>query len=190
MAIKLQEHDHDDDCCNINIYCGGNKHHKCHCPIEFAEVYSSKAQTLGASPGINMPGQTVVMENTIMSTSGIDVTNAATTGQIIVKVAGWYDVTLGVTGSLNPIPSPLPCWTVSLFQNGALVPGSTFANLPLSPEQHANESVSDVFIHCNAGDVLTLANTSSATLFTTSPTVGTNAVVNSATFKIILLKED
>ena len=162
----------------------------CDCPNEFAEVYSSVAQSLSASAGIGLPGQMVMLENTIVASAGIDISNANSTGAIKINVAGWYDVTIGVTGSLNPIPSPLPVWTVSLFQNGALVAGSTFANLPLSPEQHANESVSDVYVHCLVGDILQIANTSISPLFLSSPSLGTNAIVNSATFKIKLLKAD
>ncbi len=190
-----EHHHHEDkDGCNINIYCGS--HHKpcppkpCDCPVEFAEVYSILPQTLSASPGPSLPGQVLLLEQTIVATSNIDVSMAASAGQIKVMKAGWYDVTIGVTASLNPIPSPLPVWTVSLFLNGALVDGSTFANLPLSPEQHANESVSDVFVHCNAGDMLEIANTSNAPLFLTSPANGTNAQVNSATFKMQMLKAD
>ncbi len=191
MSEIIHDHAHDhDDGCKIIINCGG-KHEKQHCcHSEFAEVYSIVPQTLSLSTGPSLPGQVVLMENVIYSTPGIDVSNVSTTGQIKVNKAGWYDVTLGVTGSLNPIPSPLPCWTVSLFQNGSLVLGSTFANLPLSPQQHANECISDIFIHCNVGDTLMIANTSDATLFLSSPSLGTNAVVNSATFKMRLLKAD
>src|SRR5690349_15573583 len=164
------EHDHDKGC-QIVINCGGGDHHKhCKCPkVEFAEVYSVLPQTLTASPGAGLPGQMVLMERLIYATAGIDVSMASINGQIKILEAGWYDVTLGVTGALNPLPSPLPAWTVSLFKNGVLVDGSTFANLPLSPEQQANECISDVFVHCDAGDILTIANTSDAMVFLTSP---------------------
>jgi hypothetical protein len=171
------------------VNCFEDRPTKC-CDQEFAEVYSVLAQTLAASPGVSMAGQVVLLENAIYATPGIDITNAAITGQIKINAAGWYDATIGVTGSLNPIPSPLPAWTVSLFKNGVLVAGSTFANLPLSPEQHANECVSDVFVHCDVGDMLEIANTSTAPLFLSSPSIGTNAIVNSATFKIKMLKAD
>lgn len=71
-----------------------------------------------------------------------------------------------------------------------IVPGSTFANMTLSPEQKANEIVADVFVHFNAGDSLQLANTSNATVVLTAPTLGTNAQTNSAYLKLILLKAD
>jgi len=111
-------------------------------------------------------------------------------GRVTVKKAGWYDVYTGMSGSLNPIASPLPVWSLSLFKNGILVPGSTFANMTLSPEQKANEIVADVFVHFNAGDYLELANTSNAAIELTAPSLGTNAQTNSAYMKLVLLKAD
>ncbi len=163
----------------------------CHCDEpEFAEVFSTLPQDLAASAGPNLAGGVVKLEHTIFSTANIDVSNAAVNGKIVINKAGWYDVYTGMCGALNPISSPLPVWTLSLFQNGAIVPGSTFANMTLSPEQKSNEVVADVFVHCAVGDVLELANTSNAMINLTAPTVGTNAQTNSAYVKIILLKAD
>jgi hypothetical protein len=176
--------------CVININCGGDKHKPCDCPNEFAELYSIVNQTLSASPGGNQPGQVCLLERTVFATPNIDVSNAAVNGQIVVNLAGWYDIATGICGALNPISSPLPCWTLSLFVNGIIVPASTFANQTISPEQKANEIVADVFVHLNKGDVVTLANTSTAPIQLSSPTLGTNAVPSSAYMKMILLKAD
>ena len=163
----------------------------CHCDDpEFAEVYSILPQNLAASPGVNLAGQVVMLENTIFATPNIDVSQAGINGKITINRAGWYDVATGICGALNPIASPLPCWTLSLFKNGIYVPGSTFANQTISPEQKANEIVADVFVHFNVGDVLTLANTSSAAVVVSAPTLGTNAQASSAYMKLILLKAD
>lgn len=184
-----QEYNHDDGC-KIVINCGGH-HPKPHCcDAEFAEVYSGVGQTLTASPGSNMPGQFALMEQTVFATANIDVSLAASQGKVIINKAGWYDVATGICASLNPIASPLPVWSLSLFKNGAIVPGSTFANMTLSPEQKANEIVADVFVHCNVGDVIQLANTSTAPIELTAPTLGTNAATNSAYMKLILLQAD
>jgi len=174
------------------VNCEGNgEPHSCDCPEpEFAEVFSKTNQDLAASPGSLLPGQVVILENTIFATSGIDVSQASVNGQIVINKAGWYDVATGICGSLNPIASPLPCWTLSLFVNGVYVPGSTFANQTISPEQKANEIVADVFVHFNKGDVLTLANTSNAVVNMSAPTLGTNAPASSAYMKIIMLKSD
>ncbi len=163
----------------------------CHCDEpEFAEVYSVQSQNLSASPGPDMPGQVVLLENVIYSTANIDVSNAGVNGKIVFNRAGWYDVATGICGALNPIASPLPCWTLALFKNGVLVPGSPFANQTISPEQKANEIVADVFVHFDKGDVLELANTSSAAVIVAAPTLGTNTQPSSAYMKIIMLRAD
>lgn len=161
----------------------------CECETgEFAEAYSQAAQQLTASAGANMPGGVVKLENLIVSTAGIDASQAAALGQFTIKKAGWYDVAAGMTGTLNPIPAPLPVWTLSLFLNGIIVPGSTFSNIPLSPAQGSNEITADTYVYCNVGDNLTLANTSTADVFLSAPTLGTNAQTNSAYLKIQLLR--
>jgi hypothetical protein len=193
MADLNHDHEHGKPC-QIVINCGGGGHHPhpkpcCDAP-EFAEVYSSVQQNLAASPGPNLAGQTVSLEKTIFSTANIDVSMAAVNGKITVNKAGWYDVATGLCGSLNPIASPLPVWTLSLFKNGVLVAGSTFANMTLSPEQKANEIVADCFVHFDKGDVLELCNTSSAPVVLSAPSLGTNAAPNSAYLKLQLLKAD
>lgn len=170
--------------------CKCEPHPKECCDAEFAEVYSTMNQTLLASPGTNLPGQVVLFENTVYTTSNIDVSLAASSGAVKVNKAGWYDVATGICGALNPIASPLPVWTLSVFKNGVLIPGSSFACMTISPEQKANESVADVFVHLSVGDVLSLANTSTATINLSSPTLGTNVSVNSSYLKITLLKAD
>lgn len=180
-------------CSTVNIYCGGKhpepKPDKC-CDAEFAEVYSKLNQNLAASPGALLAGQTVLLENSVFATSNIDISQSSINGKITVNKAGWYDVATGLCGSLNPIASPLPVWTLSLFKNGVYVPGSTFANMTLSPEQKANEIVADVFVHFNAGDYIELCNTSAAAVELTAPSLGTNTPTNSAYMKLILLKAD
>ncbi len=155
---------------------------------EFAEVYSQLPQQLAASPGVNLAGDVVKFEKTIVATANIDASLAASQGKLIINEAGWYDVAAGMTGTLNPIPAPLPVWTLSLFLNGAIVDGSTFSNVPLSPAQASNEITADTYVYCAVGDVLTLANTSNAPVFLSAPTLGTNAPTNSAYLKVELLR--
>jgi hypothetical protein len=155
---------------------------------EFAEVYSQLPQELAPSPGTNLAGGTVLFEKTIVATANIDASMAASQGKLVINEAGWYDVAAGMTGTLNPIPAPLPVWTLSLFLNGVIVAGSTFSNVPLSPAQASNEITADTYVYCNVGDVLTLANTSTAPVFLSAPTLGTNAQTNSAYLKVELLR--
>lgn len=165
----------------------GHHHHK---KMEFAEVYSLLSQTLSVSPGPNLPGQVVLFENTIAATANIDVSGAISSGTVIINEAGWYDVTVGICGSLNPIMSPLPVWTLSVFKNGVIVPGSTFSNMTLSAAQLATEMAADVFVHFAKGDSLLVANTSTNPVILAAQTLGTNASPTSAYLKISLLEAD
>ncbi len=164
---------------------------ECPCSCEepqFAEAYSQVNQDLKFSPGPNLAGGIVLLENTIVATSAIDASQAAVTGSFTVNIAGWYDITAAMTGTLNPIPAPLPVWTLSLFLNGNIVPGSTFSNVPLSPAQASNEISADIYVYLNVGDTIWLANTSTADVFLSAPTLGTNAQTNSAYVKVQLLR--
>jgi hypothetical protein len=180
--------------CHIIVKCGkdgGDSGHDCKCDEpEFAEIYSNVDQPLAASAGANMAGGVVLLEQSVFASANIDISQASANGKIYVNKSGWYDVLTGICASLNPIASPLPVWSLSLFKNGVIVPGSTFANMTLSPEQKANQIVADVFVHLNAGDYLELANTSSAAIQLSAPTLGTNAQTNSAYLKLIMLKAD
>lgn len=155
---------------------------------EFAEAYSQLPQDLAPSLGLNQPGGVVLLEKLIVATANIDASLVGTQGKFKILLAGWYDIAAGMTGTLNPIPAPLPVWTLSLFLNGSIVPGSTFSNIPLSPAQGSNEITADTYVYCNVGDVLTLANTSVADVFLSAPSLGTNAQTNSAYLKIQLLR--
>ncbi len=166
-------------------------HKPCECQkSEYADLYSQLSQELAASPGPNQAGGIVKFESSTVATSNIDISMANINGEVKINRAGWYDVATGVCGTLNPLSSPLLVWTVSVFVNGILLPGSTAANMTLSPEQKANEVVADIFVHLNAGDVVTLANTSTSSLLISSPTLGSFAVPNSCYFKVMLLEAD
>lgn len=166
---------------------------RCECKSglpEFAEVFSSVSQTLSASPGVNLSGTAITWENTIVATANIDVSMAAANGDVTAKTSGWYELTYGAAGYLNPVPSPLPVWSVSIFKNTVYVPGSTVCALPISPEQQATQVVADLLIHLDAGDTIYLANTSTATLFLNAPSLGTNSTPNSSFLVVKLLKAD
>jgi len=172
------------------VNCKGDCDCPKQCPDVFSQAFSIADQILAASPGINMAGDAVKFENIAVATLGIDVTNAALTGEFKINVSGFYEIGAGMSGYLNPIPAPLPCWTLSLFKNNVIVLGSTFSNVPISPAQASNELTAETIVHFNAGDVLKIASTSTNTVFLTAPTLGTNAQTSSAYLKIVMIRCD
>lgn len=164
------------------------------CPIEFAQAYSIVNQNLAASPGINLPGDSVLYNTLKTATAGVDVSQISISGEIIFKVAGWYEVGSGATGFLNPVPAPLPVWTLSMFKNNVVIPGTTFSNIPLSPAQGSNELTAESFEHFQVGDRLKVANTSTNPVFLVAPPIGsnpgTNVQTSSAYLKVRLISCD
>jgi Collagen triple helix repeat (20 copies) len=164
------------------------------CPIEFAQAYSIRDQTLAISPGFNQAGATVLYDTLKTATAGVDVSNISTTGEIVFNVSGWYEIGSGATGFLNPVPAPLPVWTLSMFKNNVIIPGTTFSNIPLSPAQGSNELTAESFEHFQVGDRLKVANTSTNVVFLVAPLLGsnpgTNAQTTSAYLKVRLISCD
>jgi len=158
--------------------------------IEYCEVYSTMDQTLAPSPGANLPGGIVLFETTQVATVGFDVSQAAALGQVKALVAGWYRINKAVSGTLNPLFSPLKVWTLSIFVNGNIIPASTFGDMTISPEQKTNQTVSSVLVHLNVNDIVTMANTSDSTLLLNSETFGSTAIPLSADLNFSLLKAD
>jgi hypothetical protein len=166
----------------------------CHCDeTEFAQLYSILDQTLLASTGIDAAGGAVLFEQLVHATANIDVSNAAALGEIKILKAGWYTIEQEVCGALNPLSSPLISWGLAFFKNGAIIPGSLFVDMTLSPEQQANNT-STLFIgHLDAGDVLTLNNMTQQNLILNAFAAGTFGIYaqsNSASFRIASLKLD
>jgi hypothetical protein len=160
---------------------------------EFAQVYSQVNQNLVGSPGLNLGGGAVKFEALAVNSPGVDVSNAAALGEVKVLKAGWYTVEHEVCGSLNPLSAPLIAWGLAVFKNGVLVPGTTFVDMTLSPDQQANNTGSLFIMHLDANDVLTLHNICTQNLLLNAipgGSMGINAQANSASFRLASLKLD
>lgn len=157
---------------------------------EFVQVFSTQDQSLAPSLAVNAPGGVVKFEQVQVATGGFDVSQAAALGEIRVLRAGWYRVNKAVSGTLNPLSSPLRVWSLSIFVNGVIIPASTFGDMTISPEQKVNQTVSIVIAHFNAGDIVTMANTSDSQLLLNSETLGSMSTPVCADLNMSLLKPD
>jgi len=158
---------------------------------EFAQVYSNLDQNLAASGGINLAGGVILFENNVFASPNIDISNANINGEIKVNKSGWYTVEQEVCANLNPLSEPLIAWGLALFKNGALVPGTTFVDMTLSPVQQANNTSSLFLMFLAAGDVISLHNMTAQNLNLNAISAGTfgiNAQSNSASLRIASVK--
>lgn len=162
----------------------------CDCSSEYAQLYSQQLQTLSPSLGLNVAGGQIVFEKLVINTPNIDVSQAGISGDIIINKAGWYVVTKSINGTLNPLSQPLIAWSVSLFVNGVLLPGSQETNMTLSPDQQNNHVSFSFLVHCNKGDKLGIYNMTNVSLILNNTHPGVNCAINSASLHLFLLKAD
>ena len=155
---------------------------------EFAEVISQEPQNLIPASSPNLPGGVVKFDKLITATANINALSAPVDGKLKINVAGWYNVIAGVTGNLNPLPESLPVLTFSLFLNGVIIDGSTFAHANLSQTQPSNEISCNILAYCNVGDELTLANTSNLNVAFSPIKMPSSPQTNSAYLKVELMR--
>lgn len=143
----------------------------------FVNVYSQVAQTI--SP-FGAPGDTVLFEGLNISSSHFDTSLASTTGSVVVLADGTYKIDYTAEGRVLTVPF---VWTLGLYLDSALIPGSTFGNY--DDEPLATSAAGSVIIDVSAGQAISLRSNSSAP-FTLFSGVGVNPVT-SASLKITVL---
>jgi hypothetical protein len=157
------------------------------CPgvVNYLNLYSNLDQTVAA---FGSPGSSVLFELANEVTPDFDITLAPTTGQVTFLRKGVYLMSFTVTGLLAAFPFPTPIWSFGLFVNGTLVPGSVFSSFSLAPDIILTSAASSVVVQVNAGDVLTLQNTTVAAVNLISSAFGSAAPVNSTSLNVTLLQ--
>lgn len=158
------------------------------CPvtIPFANVFSNVDQVI--APAGN-PGDIVLFNAAnAVSASAFDISAVGTTGQIVFLKNGIYSLDTLVEGLLADFPFPVPVWAFGLFLDGVFIPGSNFASFSLSPDIILTHAGAAVITQVNAGQVLTLQNTSTGTVDLRSSAVGSTVPITSAAINITLLQ--
>jgi hypothetical protein len=153
--------------------------------VDFVNVYSNLDQTIAA---FGNPGSNVLFELANEVSSDFDITMAATTGQITFLRTGVYLMSFSVSGLLVAFPFPTPLWSFGLFRNGTLIPGSVFSSFSLAPDIILTSAASSCIVQINAGDVVTLQNTTIAAVNLISTAFGSAAPVNSTSLNVTLLQ--
>lgn len=127
-------------------------------PLEsnYLSLYTLTTQTI-------TPGQNVLLDLLSTSSPEFDISLAATTGEIIVLESGFYLLNWGIDGLLKPpYPTPVPSWSFGIYRNGVFEPGSAQGSFTITPDAIVKHASSTFIIHLDAGDVLSLVNTSTS----------------------------
>jgi hypothetical protein len=150
----------------------------------YLSVYSLTNQTLA-------PGASPLLEavNQVSAATDFDISQASISGQVKVINHGIYSMAWGFDGLLTPpYPFPVPGWSLGVYRNGLLLPGSTAAAFSISPDEFTVHTSSDGIFEFMAGDILKLVNTSTSSINAVSTFLGSNVPVAAASLSIVLLK--
>jgi hypothetical protein len=150
----------------------------------FGQAYSIKNQL--AIP----PTGPILFENVVFASPSIDFSFASTTGEIVINKSGIYSIDFTFHGQLTPpLPAPpVPAWSISLFQNGSPVLGSTFGNFTLTPDDTMTHTGGPTLVTIAAGDAIQVVNTSTLPVDKFSVVPGPTLPVSGATILIMLLQ--
>lgn len=142
-CFKLCLMEQDDDCCNR----------------PYLSIYSILDQKLSPNGGPLDYAQFQGIND--ISAPDFDVTGMNAPGQIKFLQAGHYLIAYSVNGRLDsPFPQPVPSWGMSIYINGAQIPGSASAAFSQSPDDDALCVSNNVIIPIAANDILMLRSIS------------------------------
>jgi Collagen triple helix repeat (20 copies) len=149
--------------------------------VAFANVFNEDEQLIDT---LGNPNDTVLFSNNNAVSSDFDISSISSTGEIRFLRTGVYSIEYTVEGLLNDFDFPVPIWTFGLFLNNGLIPGSVFGSFSLSPDIILTHTGGGVIISVNAGDLLTLKNTSTLPVSIVSSPLGSLFPTASASINI------
>lgn len=135
-----------------------NSNNQCVCPTAYCNVFSEVNQTLTA---YTTPNDSVKFETSNQVSAEFDISQANVNGEIKFLKSGIYAICYSIEANLQPpIPAPVPTWALSLFLNGARIPGSSFGGFNQSPDDDIENATGNCIVRVNANDLLKLRNIS------------------------------
>jgi hypothetical protein len=163
----------------------GNAGEDCGCETAYLSLYTIDDQVI---PSLGSPF--LDLENANSGPLDFDITSASINGEIKVLHHGIYAIEWSFDGRLTPpYPFPVPAWSLGIYKNGILIPGSTSASFSLSPDELVVHDSASFIKEIDAGDIIKLVNTSLLPITAESVPTGTIFPVVSARINLILLKK-
>lgn len=156
--------------------------------LRFTNVYSDVKQILGP---VGSGNEIVKFDkvNTLSSNADFDLTNANTTGEVLVLKSGIYQISWTSQAKVEPpIPVPVPSWALGLYLNGVSIGGSVFTGFTQAPDDDVVHASGNVQYQISQGQSLTLRNVSSNNIDLDPSVVGIPTPVTIANICIFSLR--
>ncbi len=160
---------------------------RCQCCESYLNVYAIPPQLLTAFGGIS---DTVVFQgNNAIVAADFDITQMGVDGSIKFLKAGTYVINWGAEAKVaQPIPDPVPSFSLGLWLNNVLIPGSVISGYTQAPGDDTLHVTGEVIIDIPANAILKLRNASTNGISLTPDTVGVIFPVTIASLNIHCVK--
>lgn len=146
--------------------------------LTYSNPYSLLEQCV---PSLNA----IKLEVTDINTPDIDVSNAGTTGEIIINTEGTYVILYSATGKLHEY-CDVGNWSIALYIDGVLQPGSVKASLTNSHKDF-DTVTGHLIASLKVGQKLTLVNSTNLSVQLLSNVSGGSMANTSAALDLFLL---
>ena len=162
---------------------------KCKCCESYFNVWSEVPQTLGAF-GSSTDAILFQMQNAVTA-ADFDLSSMSVNGEVKFLKAGVYRLAFGAEGKVSqPIPVPVPSFSLGFWKNNVRVPGSTTSGFTQAPSDDIIQVTGEVIIDVAAGDALKVRNATSNSIDMVPNTTGILFPVTIATLNVFCLKSD
>jgi len=157
-----------------------------HCEA-YANIFSIQPQTINA---FGQASDSVLFQSqNAVSAPDFDLSMMAVNGDIKFLKAAIYNIALAAEGKVGPpIPSPVPSFSLGMWLNNVVVPGSVVSGFTQAPDDDTLQICSEVQISVAAGDILRIRNASTANILLIPNSLGLLFPVTLASLNIHCLK--
>jgi collagen triple helix repeat protein len=150
--------------------------------VNYLSLYSVTNQTVA-------PNGSPFLEaiNSVVA-AGFDISLASANGIVKVLNHGIYSIDWSFDGLLAPpYPAPVPGWSLGIYRNGTLLPGSTSGAFSISPDEFVVHTSGSLVLELFANDSLKIVNTSTQNLLAQATYPGTVVPVAAVGLNLVQL---
>jgi len=167
--------------------CDCDEHGRCNCCESYLNVFAISPQLLSAFGGIS--DTAYFQSSNAITAADFDISQMGVDGSVKFLKAGTYIINFGAQGKVSqPIPSPVPSFSMALWLNNAIVPGSTVSGFTQAPDDDTLHITSEVIIDVPVNAILKLRNASSNGMSLTPDSIGIMFPVTIASLTVHCVK--
>lgn len=160
---------------------------ECVCPVAYCNVYSLSKQVKGAS---GSGSEVVTFDSSNLVSAEFDISMVSASGNVKFLDHGIYSISWIAQACITPpVPQPVPSFSLGLWLDSSLVTGSVESSFTASPNDDGAHVSGQVIIEVKAGQLLSLRNTTNASITMNPFPTGSVYPIANASINIVLIKK-